>query len=142
MRTETTAPAVPSPLMHGYTKEFYDCCARRELRFQRCLDCSVWRHPPRPMCGGCQSMRWEWALTRGRGKVYCWTVVHQALHPAFANAVPYAAAIIELDEGPRIASWVTGLPPHQLAVGMAVEVWFDETGDGLTLPKFRPAPAA
>ena len=83
-------------------------------------------------------MRSEWALTKGQGKVYCWTVVHQALDPAFAGDVPYAAAIVELDEGPRLATWVTGLPPDQLEVGMPVAVWFDEINEQVALPKFRP----
>ncbi|HLW72129.1 MAG TPA: OB-fold domain-containing protein [Candidatus Binataceae bacterium] len=139
MKTENPAPADKrSVLLRGNAKEFYEWCRKRELRFQRCQDCGVWRHPPRPMCGSCHSMRREWAPTLGKGKVYCWTVVHQALDPAFANEVPYAAAIVELDEGPRLATWITGLPPDRLTVGMPVEVWFDDLDDQVALPKFRP----
>lgn len=140
MKTENPAQASRRlPLLQGYTKEFYAWCNKRELRFQRCQVCSVWRHPPRPMCGNCHSTRWEWAPTKGIGKVYCWTVVHQPLDPAFASEVPYAAAIVELDEGPRLATWVTGLPADQLRVGMPVEVWFDALDDQAALPKFRPS---
>jgi uncharacterized OB-fold protein len=139
MKKENPAAADKrSPLLRGYAKEFYDWCHKRELRFQRCQNCGVWRHPPRPMCGSCHSMRAEWALTKGQGRVYCWTVIYQALDSAFANDVPYAAAIVELDEGPRLATWVTGLPPDQLEVGMGVEVWFDEINELVALPKFRP----
>ena len=42
--------AKPLPLMEGTTKEFYEFCKQRELRFQRCEDCGKWRHVPRPMC--------------------------------------------------------------------------------------------
>jgi uncharacterized OB-fold protein len=90
------------------------------------------------MCGSCQSLQWEWGSTRGKGKIYCWTTVHQPLDPAFADSVPYAAVIVELDEGPRLATWVTGISPEQLEVGMAVEVWFDEITENVTLPKFKP----
>ncbi len=126
------------PLLRGYTKEFYQWCRDGELRFQRCRDCGTWRHPPRPMCGSCHSILWEWAPTTGKGKVHCCTVVYQALDAAFADDVPYVAAIVELDEGPRLATWVTGLPPDQLYVGMPVEVWFDPLDDQAALPKFRP----
>jgi uncharacterized OB-fold protein len=90
------------------------------------------------MCAGCHSMEWEWAPTAGRGKVYCWTTVHQALDPAFSADVPYSAVIVELDEGPRLATWVTGTSPAELAVGMPVEVWFDDIAESVALPKFRP----
>ena len=33
----------PLPLLEGLTKEFYDWCAKGELRFQRCQDCGSCR---------------------------------------------------------------------------------------------------
>lgn len=138
MKTESSTPIVRLPVLRGYTKEFYDWCHQRELRFQRCQSCGTWRHPPRPMCGSCHSLQWEWAPTGGKGKVHCWTVVYQALDPAFAQDVPYAAVVVELDEGPRLATWVTGIAPDELRVGMPVEVWFDDISDEVTLPKFKP----
>jgi len=69
--------------------------------------------------------------------VYCWTTVHQALDPAFAEDVPYAAVVVELAEGPRLATWVTGIAPDELRVGLPVEVWFDHISDEVTLPKFK-----
>jgi len=91
------------------------------------------------MCTSCHSLQWEWTPTKGKGTVYCWTVVYQALDPAFANEVPYAAVVVELEEGPRLATWVTGLAPEELRVGMPVEVWFDAVSEEVTLPKFKPA---
>jgi uncharacterized OB-fold protein len=64
--------------------------------------------------------------------------VHQALDPAFANDVPYAAVVVELDEGPRLTTWVTGISPDELRIGMPVELWFDTVTDEVTLPKFKP----
>ncbi len=139
VKTESdTPPTKRMPLLRGYTKDFYAWCRRHELRFQRCQDCATWRHPPRPMCGTCHSMRWEWAPTRGRGTVYSWTTVYQALDPAFADDVPYVVAIVELAEGPRLATWVTGVAPEQLRTGMPVEVWFDDLAEEVALPKFKP----
>ena len=94
--------------------------------------------PPQPMCTSCHSLEWEWAPTKGTGTVYCWTTVYQALDPAFAEDVPYAAVVVELDEGPRLTTGVTGVAPDELHVGMPVEVWFDTVSDDVTLPKFRP----
>ena len=138
MTTENATPLVRLPVLGGYTKEFYDWCQQRELRFQCCQECGTWRHPPRPMCTSCHSLEWAWAPTKGTGTVYCWTTVYQALDPAFAEDVPYAAVVVELDEGPRLTTWVTGVVPDELQVGMPVEVWFDTVSDDVTLPKFKP----
>ena len=141
MKTESSTPIVRLPVLQGYTKEFYAWCHQRELRLQRCQRCGTWRHPPRPMCGSCQALQWEWAPTKGKGTVYCWTTVYQALDPAFANDVPYAAVVVELEEGPRLATWVTGIPPDELYAGMPVELWFEDISDEVTLPKFKPEAA-
>ena len=75
-----------------------------------------------------------------RGELdHCPGTVHQALDPAFASDVPYAAVIVELDEGPRLATWVTGISAVELRLGMPLEVWFDAIAEDIALPKFRPS---
>jgi uncharacterized OB-fold protein len=61
------------------------------------------------------------------------------MHPAFAGDAPYAPAIIELEEGVRMVSWVVDCPPEELAAGLPVEVIFEDVTDAVTLPKFRRA---
>jgi uncharacterized OB-fold protein len=138
MPTDATTYSKPLPLMRGYTKEFYDFCKNRELRFQRCSKCGQWRHTPRPMCGECHSLQWSWERVSGKGKVYTWTVTFQPLYKQFKDDVPYAGVIVELDEGPRMVSWVTGIDPMQLKLNLPVEVWFDDVTPEITIPKFRP----
>jgi uncharacterized OB-fold protein len=128
----------PLPAMQGLTQEFYGFCKQRELRFQRCTGCGAWRHVPREQCAACGSQAWEWALSSGRGTVFTWTTVARAMHPAFQDDVPYAAVVIELDEGVRVVSEVLDCPPEALAIGMAVEVVFADVTPDVTLPKFRP----
>jgi uncharacterized OB-fold protein len=139
--SEQRAGTDPSvlPTEDGYHKEFYEWCGKHELRFQRCTSCGTWRHIPRPMCAVCQSLDWEWAKSEGKGSIHCWVVVRRAFDPRFADDVPYAASIIELDEGPRIPSWVTGLEFEDYAIGKRVEVWFDDLTETMALPKFKPA---
>ncbi len=127
----------PLPLMQGMTKEFYQNCSRRELCFQRCSGCRKLRHVPTPRCASCGSWEWEWSPSSGRGKLVTWTVVRRPMHPEFAEAVPYAPAVIELEDGVRMVSWVVDCSPEELAVGMPVEVVFDDVTDEVTLPKFR-----
>jgi uncharacterized OB-fold protein len=70
--------------------------------------------------------------------VYSWTVVHRALHPGFSEDLPYAAVIIELDEGVRMVSHVVELAPDALQLDLPVEVVFEDVTPEVTLPKFRP----
>jgi hypothetical protein len=127
---------VPAP--SGLNKEFYRHCANGELRFQRCSGCGTWRHPPRVMCARCASEAWEWQRSSGRGKVYTWTVTHQALFPAFAEDLPYAVVVVELEEGVRLVSGLRGLSPADLEVDLPVEVELVKASDDVGLHYFRP----
>ncbi|MDY0067068.1 MAG: Zn-ribbon domain-containing OB-fold protein [Steroidobacteraceae bacterium] len=129
----------PLPLMDGLAKQFYDWCGRGELRFQRCKSCGTFRHIPRELCAECGSFDWEWARSSGKGVVFTYTVVERALHPAFMQATPYAAVVVELEEGVRILSNVVDCPPEDLRIGMPVRVDFERQSESVTLPVFRTA---
>ncbi|MCP5056406.1 MAG: Zn-ribbon domain-containing OB-fold protein [bacterium] len=137
MSQAETAVPMPLPELEGLAGEFYGYCRKGELRFQRCSDCGSWRHVPREMCADCGSWNWEWERSSGRGRVFTWTVVTRALHPAFQDACPYAPAVIEMDEGVRILSQVTDCSPDQLQIDMPVEVVFEDASEEVALPKFR-----
>lgn len=130
---------LPLPRIGGYSAEFYKFCRDHELRFQRCSDCGAWRHVPRDMCAKCGSPRWEWARSAGKGKVFSWTTAVQPMMPQFAEKVPYSPAIIELEEGVRMVSWVNDVKPDELQLGLPVEVVFEDVTLECTLPKFRRA---
>jgi len=123
--------------MEGMTKEFYQNCRRGELCFQRCSICEMLRHVPTQRCASCGSWEWQWAPSTGRGRLVTWTVVRRPMHPEFVDELPYAPAVIELDEGVRMVSWVVDCPPEDLRAGMPVEVIFDAVTEEVTLPKFR-----
>jgi len=129
----------PLPLLEGLTAEFYRWCRQGELRFQRCLTCWRWRHVPREACPHCGSLKWQWAPSKGRGRLFTWTVVARPMHPAFARDLPYVVAIVELEEGVRMVTRLVDCPPENLHVDMPVEVTFVEVDGGVALPYFRPA---
>ncbi|MBW2286703.1 MAG: OB-fold domain-containing protein [Deltaproteobacteria bacterium] len=131
----------PLPELEGLTQEFYDLCKEGTLHFQRCAGCRAWRHVPREMCPECGSWDWAWAPSTGRGKVFSWTVVARALHPAFKDDTPYAPVIVEMDEGVRLLTQVTDVAPDALEIDMPVEVAFDAVTPEITLPRFRRAAA-
>ncbi len=53
--------------------------------------------------------------------------------------MPYVAAVVDLDEGPRMMTNVEGCDEADLQIGMALVVDFREETDDVTVPVFRPA---
>lgn len=129
----------PLPVLEGLTGEFYGWCKKNELRFQKCGACGSWRHVPREMCPECGSTTWEWQKSSGAGKVFTWTVAARPLHPAFADAAPYAPVVVEMEEGVRVLTELVDCAPSELEIDMPVEVVFDQVTPEITLPKFRKA---
>jgi uncharacterized OB-fold protein len=103
------------------------------LRFQRCNGCDAWRHPPRHLCPSCGSDRWDWAPATGQGQIFSWTVTHQALHPGFADALPYAVLVVELDEGVRVVCGTRTIPNEDLALGVPVTIDIERINDEVGL---------
>ena len=128
-----------TPTPSGFSAEFYQHCAHGELRFQRCSKCRTWRHPPRVTCGQCGSEEWAWEASSGRGTLFSWTVTHQGLAPGFAEDVPYAVVVVELEEGPRLVSGVRGIAPEELELGLSLQVEFVPVSDAIALHCFRRA---
>ena len=131
----------PLPEITPVTLPFWEAAAKGKLAMQRCGDCGSWVWCPRPACVECGSGKLEWTPVSGRGKIFAFTVIREVVGRAlrgFAKDIPYVTAWIDLDEGPRICSNVVQCPIDKVAIGMNVEVIFEEAGPGIALPKFKP----
>ncbi len=73
-----------------------------------------------------------------RARFFSWTVTHQALHPAFAADVPFVAAVVELEEGVRMATRLVDCERDRLALDLPVDLAFELIGGDFRLPVFRP----
>ena len=136
--TESAAAPRPGPMPENLLdQEFWANCSARKLCFQRCKSCKTWRHLPRLMCASCGSPQWEWQESSGRGHIYTWTVTHQAMLPAFAAETPYAAVIVELEEGVRMVSGVQGIALDEIEIDLPVEVTFMAISEDTNIPVFR-----
>jgi uncharacterized OB-fold protein/acyl dehydratase len=130
------APRWPRPAINSDNAFFWEGAERGELLIQRCSTCGRLRHPPRPMCPACQSVEWDTVTACGRGIVYSFVVYHHPAVPPFEY--PLVVGLIDLEEGTRIVSNVTGIEPSKVQIGMPVELCFSAVEEGLTLPQFRP----
>ena len=123
---DATRPVpVPSPL----TAPYWEACRRGELQLQRCGDCARFIHFPEASCPFCGGTNLGYAPVSGRGRVHTFSTIHRTFLPGFTP--PYVVAWIDLDEGVRAFGNLHSAEP---AIGMAVQVCFDE------LPGFGPVP--
>ncbi|BBZ14736.1 hypothetical protein MBRA_49310 [Mycobacterium branderi] len=98
--------------------------ADRGFLVEHCDPCTRWVHPPAgvcPDCGGPLTAR----PVSGRGTVFTYTVNFHPYNPDIPT--PYVIAIVELDEGLRVAANVVDCEPDSVTCGMPVEVRPDET---------------
>lgn len=115
---------------------FYAGCREGRLLLQQCGDCKGWQFYPRILCSHCGSRTLHWRPASGRGRIATFTVVRQAVSPAYD--APYVVALVDLDEGPRMMSHIVGCDPESVRVGEAVGVQFEDWSDTLSMPVFKP----
>jgi uncharacterized OB-fold protein len=136
------APGKPVPEPTPETQPFWDGCAAGELRIQRCLNCGKPYFYPRPVCPACGSARVEWFTASGRATLYSYVINHRPAR-GFEQDGPYAIAVVQLVEGPRMMTSLTGVPstPDDLILDMPLQVTFERRGS-VSLPLFTPAKQA
>ena len=128
----------PAPAVGPETEPFWRATAEGRLLLQRCTGCGAVIWYPRGFCPACSGTELEWFDASGRGRVYSYTVNRRGLGP-YADAGAYVLAYVELEEGPRVLTNIVDHDPETLAIGDAVEAVFHDTGEGVSLVRFRPA---
>jgi uncharacterized OB-fold protein len=126
----------PLPKATAETRPFWEGCTAGELRYQQCPDCGAVQLVPRALCSACRGQSLQWRRSAGRGHVLSHTVVHRAPTPAFRGEVPYAIALVDMEEGFRLMVNVEGGGLAPLAIGQAVSIGFREV-EGVALPHAR-----
>ena len=131
------ARALPPPSDEAVP--FWD--ASRDGRFVLpwCRPCDRVFWHPRAACPRCLSDDIEWREASGRGTVYAVSVQHNAALPELREYVPYAVALVDLEEGARMMANVIGCAAEDVFVGMPVTITWDPLPDGRRLPLFSAA---
>ncbi len=123
------------------TQAFWDATAQGRLLLSRCDDCGSVIWYPRGYCPACSSMATSWFESAGRGTIYTFSITRRG-SGAWASVGPYVIAYVELDEGPRVLTNIVGCAVDDVRIGMAVQVVFDDTGEGMSVYRFSPAKTA
>ena len=129
----------PLPIPTSETAPFWRAALECRLEIQHCRACARHQFYPRRFCTQCLSDQIAWVQASGRGRIYTFTVCHVAAHPAFEARVPYAIAMVELDEGVRMLAGIVDSDLTRLAVGAPVQVCFERISEEVALPMFRLA---
>ncbi len=125
----------PVPVPTPETEPYWAAARQGQLVIQRCGDCGEHCFYPRLVCPACMSDALRWVPCSGRATVYSWTEVRRA-PGAFADDVPYVVGLVELEEGPRMLTWIRSERPEAVRIGMGVKVAFEPVSDDITLPVF------
>lgn len=128
----------PIPVPDDVSAPFYDGARAGKLMLQHCQACDGWSFPVRERCPHCFAAPLQWRAASGRGTLYTFAVMHQVMNPGFAADVPYNVSQIDLEEGVRMVSNIVGVANDALRIGMKLEAFFEDVGNGVHVPKFRP----
>ena len=130
-------PKRPKPLPTPETQHFWDGLKRGELLLQKCNDTGEVYFPPRPFVPGTGSTNISVVKASGKARLYSY-VIHANPAPGFTP--PYAIAVVELEEGPRMMTNIIDCPqtPEALVLDMPLELAPTALDETITLPLFRP----
>jgi hypothetical protein len=130
----------PIPVPDDVSKPFWDACNERRLVVQLCTACDRMQYPPQATCAKCGSAEHlTWRGVAGRGRINGYCVMHQARVVPLQADQPYNIAVIELEEDPDIKflSSLPGTAVDEVPVGAAVQVEFQDVGEGQLVHEWR-----
>ncbi|MBB4894630.1 hypothetical protein FHS39_003688 [Streptomyces olivoverticillatus] len=136
------SPRFDAPEIDDFTRPYWEAAAEGRLLIRRCRAeaCGRAHFYPREFCPRCWSEDVVWEEASGRATLYTWSIVHVNDLPPFGGHLPYTAAVIDLEEGPRMSAEVIGCSEGGLRVGMPLGVAFRAGARApLMVPVFRPA---
>lgn len=100
----------------GVELAYFRQLSQGTFQIQHCRNCGRYVFYPREICPHCSGQELEWVTPSGRGTVYSHTTVRR--RPDTGG--DYNVALIDLEEGVRMMACVTGTPPAEVKIGMAV----------------------
>ena len=129
----------PAPERDALNSPYWDSLTQGALSYQHCMTCGHAWLPARTECPHCLAADWCWKPAAGGAKLISWVVYHMSYHPAFQHRLPYTAAVVELDEGPRLISNVIGVSDAEsLKIDQRLCLVIEDES-GTAVPRFTPA---
>jgi uncharacterized OB-fold protein len=134
----------PQTYIAPEVQPFWDGLKATEFRLCRCGRCG--RHFwPYTVCPDHDDIpdfdEMAWSPCSGRGEVFTYVIVHKVVDAAYAAEVPYALAMVKLDEGPLFPTRITDCRHTDVHIGMRVRITLvEDPASGNVWPMFSPEP--
>ena len=106
------------PTIDSSSAPYWEAARDGRLLIAECAACAKVHHYPRPFCPHCWSEDVRPVQAAGTGTLYPYSTVYVNDLAPFTDRLPYVAAIVELDEGPRL---ITNIVNPDQGNGLAVE---------------------
>ncbi|WP_342641470.1 Zn-ribbon domain-containing OB-fold protein [Rhodoligotrophos ferricapiens] len=116
--------------MKALMDEYRQYAREGRIAYQHCESCGHDQAFIRPFCAKCGETHLAWRMAAGSGKVAALSVVHRAPTADYRDKVPYAIALVDLDEGLRMMAHA----PVDLEIGDSVKLKL-EPQDGAYLAR-------
>ncbi|MFH1017631.1 MAG: Zn-ribbon domain-containing OB-fold protein [Pseudomonadota bacterium] len=95
-----------------------------------CDGCGKWHFPRRTVCDKCRGEKFSTKTMRRTGKILTWTIIRVPPGP-FKDQTPYALAVVEMDDGPRVTTQIADWREGEFQIGQRVQLEFRRiTQDG------------
>lgn len=133
--TDGLRPIV-SPAPDG--ERFWAAAREHRLELPHCESCDLTFFYPRVLCPRCGGRALQWRESPGTGTLHSFCFQYRSAVPGLAG--PFATALVDLDEGPRMMGFLVGVPddPEQIRCGIRVVADFVDVDDGQAAVAFRP----
>jgi uncharacterized protein len=115
--TETEQKSLPQEMT---IKDFEEGIHDGKIRGYRCRNCGLKRIDILEFCPNCHKAELDEVQFSDKGTVLTYTIQFVAPEQ-YLNEVPYAWAIIQLDDGPKVTGWIPFISkPSELPIGQRV----------------------
>jgi uncharacterized OB-fold protein len=129
------------PTIEDESRPFWDGAREGKFLIARCGNCGRAHHYPRTFCPFCWSEDVSWETASGKATLYTYSTVYVNDMVPFKEKLPYIAAVVDLEEGPRVMTRLVGIETADLQIGMPLVVDYEAISEDVTAPVFRPAAA-
>lgn len=132
---------MPNPMVDVASLPWWQAAVKQQLTVQCCNECGHGQLPPAPICSECRSTALQLKPVSGKGSLYTYSHVHQAV--AMNQTLPFVLAIIELDvagactNSVRMMSNIVIDTVTENDIGRSVEVVWEIMSEEVTVPRFR-----
>lgn len=127
------------PAHNALSEHWFDAVDRDVLLLQKDPATGNVQMYPRARVVGYPDREPEWIEASGRATLHSFTVVKKSVHPEFSSLTPFVIALVDLDEGVRITSWLVDTPVENIRCDMGLKLVFREIHPGLKMPCFIEA---